>query len=795
MLKYCFALTVLALAMNAIAANPVELTFNRTGTDAPSVTITASGESGVTATLLSVNTPMKGTAGSVTSSILCPNVNATSNPTIVLEFVVNGLPGDYTIGSVDLDIHALNGSNGYQDHGDGKDRLWNVSVALNDSEFGLLRDVDIAAGVNSGSSERHKLWNIPTDNPVQATSPLTIEVTVTAGTANVGCFFGLSSIRLNPGEGSGGSVVDPDPKPELPSDGSLWLLKWKANTSDYIRQSGSKFVVGEMSESASCFWELIPTDNENCYYLKNHSTGMYMGSCNMTPSSSSKIQASETPVEYYIGHTSSTSSEIKGCVWLSSTDCAGYNTENSTRALNKDGASSDIITWRTNSASETCPGSYWTLVPYEDRPFTPASEIGDPVYFYYIKNSEGQMLTHSLDWADRKADESQKWYFVGTANAAGGYLVVPSGSGQAAFDGRRFVVSKAEVGVLYTLTDSDGARLEVEGFDEFSFAGFRDLSAFALKSQIYTMPCGSLGSNYVTSVTIDSDRDGISGFRYPMASLSGGELTYPLASRPSHRYTMLSRDRAEIGEGEFAVNITLNSEPSQSDLLIIYFDWDRDGYFETMKILENSASVSTIVAVPETAIPGESRMRIRLTSNGLTEADDDVAGQVLDLFVNYDPVESDLVNPVVKVNAPNRGKAVYNASTQTASATAYGTAVFICWKEDDRFYSVSPVCEAAPSVKQHTLTAVFSPNLETVGIGPLRFDQSDSSTTVVIDRRKLMVISDSEPKAVFLFSTDGELVVNLRGVSSVDLSGLPDGIYIAKVLTEHGASTAKVLLK
>ena len=33
------------------------------------------------------------------------------------------------------------------------------------------------------------------------------------------------------------------------------------------------------------FWELIPTGEENTYFIKNTATGRYIGSCNKTPSS------------------------------------------------------------------------------------------------------------------------------------------------------------------------------------------------------------------------------------------------------------------------------------------------------------------------------------------------------------------------------------------------------------------------------------------------------------------------------------------------------------------------------
>ncbi len=63
---------------------------------------------------------------------------------------------------------------------------------------------------------------------------------------------------------------------------------------------------------------------------------------------------------------------------MSSTDCSGYDSETSgARCLNKDGASTSIITWTTGVSNV---GSYWTLTEsedlYETRPFNPAEGCG-----------------------------------------------------------------------------------------------------------------------------------------------------------------------------------------------------------------------------------------------------------------------------------------------------------------------------------------------------------------------------------------------------------------------------------
>ena len=95
-------LTILAMLLvitgQAFAAQSIGLRFNRTGTNASSVTISVVDESGTAvsgaqATMTSSH-DFKGTGNAVTSSIICPNVNGNSSPTITLTFTISGVPAE-----------------------------------------------------------------------------------------------------------------------------------------------------------------------------------------------------------------------------------------------------------------------------------------------------------------------------------------------------------------------------------------------------------------------------------------------------------------------------------------------------------------------------------------------------------------------------------------------------------------------------------------------------------------------------------------------------------------------------
>lgn len=197
MKKILLSLVLLLACVGGWAQNVARLTFARTGTDASSVAVSVVDENGeaidgTSATLVSTSHNFKGTAGNVTESILCPNVNANTSPTIELKFKVMGLSEFYTFNELGLHIHALNGTNGYQEPNDNKDRKWNVDVDAQESDFGILSDIDIAAGI-TGSN---KMWEVSSTSNINTGKELNITLTITKGTANGGCFFGLSEIKL-----------------------------------------------------------------------------------------------------------------------------------------------------------------------------------------------------------------------------------------------------------------------------------------------------------------------------------------------------------------------------------------------------------------------------------------------------------------------------------------------------------------------------------------------------------------------------------------------------------------------
>ena len=610
--------------MSAAANDIVSLKFNRTGTDAASVAVSVvDGEDnaieGASASLTSVSPALRGTAGSITSSILCPNANANTSPTITMTFTVAGLPEGYTFDKLGLHIHALNGSNGYQETNDNKVRQWNVSAAAGDNTFASFSDIDIAAGISGAN----KLWETSQFNSVglDAEGNLVLTLTITKGTTNGGCFFGLSEVKFTT------TAVEPEPEPEPDptvehtfSADKVYYIQWKNTGANYITENrDGSLTVADKKNSKYQFWRLIPVEGKShCYTIQNVVTENFLGTCNMNPSSASRVSTSATAVEYYIGATAATSGENANCYYFSSTDCENYSNESAgPRALNKDGASSYVITW---TAGVSNVGSYWKIVATTDEYQAPEP----PVHGSSAKN-----LT------------------------------------------------------------------------------------------VYFRPCGMTYNTYLTAATI------------------GGvdPIAYTASAKPDNFYVPYSKDHGAVMPGStFEVNITLSSADDADLKANAYFDWNADGEFETTEAitLDGTAGTAT-VTVPADAVSGDTRMRIRLNSNGLDRADDDVEGFVYDIPFAVVGGERKVL---VEVNGANNGTATLSANAETYAvgtqltvvATPKGNATFDSWREGGVVVSCDATYTFAVANRNMTLKAYFTPNTESEAI-PAQWDITFTRTS------------------------------------------------------------------
>lgn len=800
----------------------IGIKFERTGINAASVkvkVIDAEGQpiEGVTASLTSSHN-FKNAGAGITNAVICPDVNGSSSPTINLTINIEGLPESISFDKMGLDIHALNGSGSYQQNSDGKARKFNVNVQCGPradalTDFASLDNIDIAAGVGTASAV-HKYWPVTAAESQTANGSLTISLTITKGTENVGCFFGLSGITVGGTE----EIVETTPidpvEENIPKAGAFYYITWFSNASQYMTETaGGALVVAGENVTERQFWQFIPTGKEHCYYVQNAATGHYIQSCNLPASSASKITMGTTPVEYYVVRNETAGAAVRNYFRLTSTDCDNYdNTDSTPRGLNKDGASSSVIAYH---AGNTNNGSYWMLSEtenlYELRPFTPSKAVGSPDYKYTLLGSDGQALemdeAGKLAWQPRADNDRQAWYFVGESNNTEGYLIVNAAKHEtvkaAGDENTRWHVMTDETANgnyffrPFAHKDEVGSALTVAGDSIMEFHLLR--SDFARAAQIYDLPCGVLGNNYLTRATIDGT-GALVPLAYPLPALTNGSLTTPTAAAPSSWHTIYTQSAATVVTGEkFDLSLTLNAAPTAEDQAWVYFDWNRDGIFETAYELTMAQEMKAKINVPaEDMKEGRTRMRFRLTSNTLSGAEDDVVGQTVDFILNITDAMPDTYPVTVRPNDPTRGKTSLTDTgdglPHVAEATPLGNASFICWKEGNRIVSVTPTYDF---VRDHCidLVACFSPNTApSTNIGTIGDNESNNLIEITDKGRTLIVKSSSKVKNVQVYNPTGALVASTGG-NEVNVAGITAGTYIVKVTTTGKNSAVKVYLK
>ena len=512
-----------------------------------------------------------------------------------------------------------------------------------------------------------------------------------------------------------GALSAETPKDEATKAG-IYTIEWKTGTGSYITEEADGcLVISNYDETKRMFWEFIPTEKDNCFHLRNTATGRYIQSCNLEPSSASRVTTGKNPVEYYVAKNATSGAPTYGQYWFSSTDCANYDkTASSPRALNKDGASSFIITW---TAGNDNVGSFWTLHETEDlydlRPFM----VGES-YRYLLQNDELKALQigddNTLSWEKRTEDASQAWYFKGESNRAGGYQIINAKTGKTLNDGTAYVVlqdlaTKNAVYLFRPFATKDDAttNLTIDGKSAFTFRAVR--STFSRNAQIYQMPCGALAGMYISELSLTGE-GAYKPLTFPITSATGKE-----SAVPAEWFTLYVRDKAEVLPGKaLTLDITMNQTPEVGFEAFAYFDWNRDGVFEIATTLDVARTMSATIQVPADAKEGKTRVRIRITDNGLTDAEDEAVGQIFDAILTVLPADKEL-EFAVTTSDMTRGTVSYerNGDEITIKAVPQGNARFLAWREGNRQYATKSTHTFTLDRSMH-LTAYFTPNTDIV---------------------------------------------------------------------------------
>jgi hypothetical protein len=339
-------------------------------------------------------------------------------------------------------------------------------------------------------------------------------------------------------------------------------------------------------------------------------------------------------------------------------------------------------------------------------------------YRYLLQNDELKALQladdNTLSWAKRTEDASQSWYFKGESNRAGGYQIINAKTGKALNDGTAYVVVQdltAESAVYqfrpFATKDDATTVLTIDGKSALTFRAVR--STFSRSAQIYQMPCGALAGLYISELSLTGEA-AYKPLVFPITTAAGKE-----SATPAEWFTLYVRDKAEVQPGKsLTLDITMNQTPAAGYEAFAYFDWNRDGVFEAVTTLDVARTMSATIPVPADAKEGKTRMRIRITDNGLTDAEDEAVGQIFDAILTVIPANKGLSFSVTTSDL-TRGTVSYelNGDEITIKAEPLGNATFIAWREGNRLFTTTATHTFMLDRSIH-LTAYFTPNTDIV---------------------------------------------------------------------------------
>ena len=328
----------------------------------------------------------------------------------------------------------------------------------------------------------------------------------------------------------------------FPEKGKVYVIHRFNNQDSYIYEKGNALNTAPKTNTNKQYWQFVPTEKANCYYIQNVTSKHYVQSSNTKESQ--QIKVGNTPVEFEIKQNTTEGAAPKGYYYMCSTDQTIDNTKDGTLGLNYAGGQGQVVAYhiRYNRGN-----SYW--------------DIQESAYDY------------------------------------------------------------------------------------------EERSEYSKRLGIYILPCGNKGEAYLKSLSITGENGNVTN-----------ALNYTASAQPNNYYNMVRTDSAEVIKGK-TFNLKYEAEGMTSDYTVTaYFDWDKDGVFESKQEFLNNKSGSAEITVPAEAADGKSRMRIRVNDNGLDDADDDVNGATYDfqIFVTNDPT-------VTKVN----DIVANNGTDATASSAAY----------------------------------------------------------------------------------------------------------------------------
>ena len=269
---------------------------------------------------------------------------------------------------------------------------------------------------------------------------------------------------------------------------------------------------------------------------------------------------------------------------------------------------------------------------------------------------------------------------------------------------------------------------------------------YARSIQLYSIPCGSLGSAYLTAADVEG-RDVLSPLHYTSATSPAGYHVVFTNQKIAVRQGGVMPISVSVGNAGYAIRA------------FAYADWDKDGIFESDIELSQDKGSFTL---PANVAVGQYRLRIRVTETETTGAEDDVIGVCYDFVVNVVPSDAS-VTWSVEPNDKERGTAtgMEENGVLYLKAEPKGDAAFLGWKQMESYFMGTIIGTEAemdiPLNRTMRIVALFSPNTkdEGDGIKPIQknqFESDNGQCLYDLSGRRIPVpsVSSMLPRGVYI---------------------------------------------
>lgn len=274
----------------------------------------------------------------------------------------------------------------------------------------------------------------------------------------------------------------------FPEEGKIYVINRFNTEAAYMYEENGGLCTSVKDNTHKQYWQFIPTENANCYYIQNVTSKRYVQSTDITLSS--QVAMGADPVEFEVKQNNE-SGTTAGYYYMASTDQATISvTDDVTKGLNYASAYSQVVAYWIKTGRGN---SYWVLTETEYDYVAPApveverTPLAERLGIYYIPcGSKSTAWLSGLTVTGDSESVTNPLHYSAAAQPAYCYNPVRSVSA-AVVTGKTFTLS-------FTAQGIDGTQTIIAHFDwdrDGKFEARKEFESNATGTAEITIPEGT----------------------------------------------------------------------------------------------------------------------------------------------------------------------------------------------------------------------------------------------------------------------------------------------------------------